>query len=38
MRQPPNPKGGIYHVKDNFELDEMEGKGQQEVNVIQKLI
>ena len=47
MKQPPIARGGIYHVKDNFELgakivtlnrrlEEMEGKGHQGVNTIQK--
>ena len=47
MRQAPNARVGIYHVKGNFELEakiatlnrrleEMEGKGHQEINSIQK--
>ena len=45
MKQPPNARGGIYHVKDNFKheekittlnrkLEEMEGKGNQDINSI----
>ena len=45
VRPPPNARGGVYHVKSDFELEakvatlirkigEMEGKGQQEVKAI----